>query len=156
MMKKLLFLTICLMLVVAVGANAQWKFAKYFPDTTSIKLWPSGINNGIAVDPASRVWIQSYAYASGVDSVGSVKVGVINVYNANGTLYSGIASPIKILTGKDEKGVAVTDTLAGSGYGLQIDMSTGNILSIKPSARIWKIDYKTGRGIVRNLAPIPG
>jgi hypothetical protein len=156
MMKKLLFLTICLVLVVSVGANAQWKFAKYFPDTTTIKLWPSGINNGIAVDPAGKIWIQSYAYASGVDSVGTVKVGVINVYNANGTLYSGIASPIKILSGKDEKGVAVIDTLAGSGYGLMADAQTGNILSIKPSARIWKIDYKTGKGIVRNLAPIPG
>jgi hypothetical protein len=156
MMKKLLCLTICLLLVFAVSANAQWKFAKYFPDTTSIKNWPSGINNGIAVDGAGKVWIQAYAYASGVDSIGGVKVGVINVYNSNGTLYSGIASPIKVLTGKDEKGVAVTDTLAGSGYGLMVDRSTGNILSIKPSARIWKIDYKTGKGIVRNLAPIPG
>ena len=158
MMKKLLFLTICLLLVVAVGANAQWKFVKYFPDTVKYpnKQWPSGINNGIAVDPDGKIWIQSYAYASGVDSFANgVKTGVIQVYYPNGTPAS--FSPIKVLSGKDQTGAAVVDSLSlGSGYGLGVDPSSGNILSIKSSARIWKINYKTGAGIVRYNMPIPG
>jgi len=156
MMKKLLFLTVCLLLIVAVGADAQWKFAKYFPDTVTypIKQWPSGVNNGIAVAPDGNIWIQSYAYASGVDSIAGVKTGVILVFKPNGTPAS--FSPIKTLTGKDPTGATVTDTLAGSGYGLSTDQQTGNILSIKWSARIWKIDYKTGKGMFTNRAPIPG
>lgn len=157
-MKKLLFLTICLLLIVSVGANAQWKFVKYFPDTVKYanKQWPSGINNGIAVDPDGKIWIQSYAYLSGVDSFANgVKTGVIQVFYPNGTPAS--FSPIKVLSGKDEKGAAVVDSLSlGSGYGLAVDPSTGNILSIKSSARIWKINYKTGAGIVRMINPVPG
>jgi hypothetical protein len=156
MMKKLLFWTVCLLLIVSAVASAQWKFVKYFPDTVTypIKQWPSGINNGIAVDPEGKIWIQSYAYASGVDSIAGVKTGVILVFYPNGKPAS--FSPIKILSGKDEKGVTQTDTLTGSGYGLSTDPSTGNILSIKWSARIWKIDYKTGKGLFTNRAPIPG
>ena len=168
MMKKLLFLTICLLLIVSVGANAQWKFVKYFPDTVlnPIKQWTAGqnyggINNGIAVDPAGKIWIQSYGYGGTTGPVDSLKMpngtytqtGVILCFYPNGTL----AFPkIQILSGKDETGAAVTDTLAGSGYGLSVDPSSGNILSIKPSARIWKIDYKTGKGIIRRNSPIPG
>jgi hypothetical protein len=159
MMKKLLFLTICLLLVVAVGANAQWKFVKYFPDTVKYpnKQWPSGINNGIAVDPEGKIWIQSYAGA--VDSIllptGAYKTcGVIQVYYPNGTPAS--FSPIKFLSGKDITGAAVADTFGGSGYGLSVDPSTGNILSVKTSSRLWKINYKTGQGMLRIVNPIPG
>ena len=159
MMKKLLFLTICLLLIVSVGANAQWKFVKFFPDTVKYpnKQWASGINNGIAVDPDGKIWIQSYAGA--VDSMllpdGKYKTcGVIQVYYPNGTPAS--FSPIKILTGKDITGAAVADTLGGSGYGLSVDPSTGNILSVKTSTRLWKIDYKTGKGILKIINPIPG
>ncbi|MCX6142385.1 MAG: T9SS type A sorting domain-containing protein [Ignavibacteriales bacterium] len=161
MMKKLLFLTICLVLVVAVGAEAQWKFAKYFPDTVTypIKKWTTGVNNGIAIDPAGKIWIQSFAYDATVDSIQRtggawLKTGVILVFNPNGTPVS--FSPIKYLTGKDQTGAAVSDTLDGSGYGLSTDPSTGNILSVKWSSRLWKIDYKTGKGITRIASPIPG
>jgi len=156
MMKKLLFVTICLLLIVAVGANAQWKFVKYFPDTVKypIKQWASGINNGIAVDPDGKIWIQSYSNA-GVDSIGSFKCGAILVFYPNGTPAS--FSPIKTLTGKDAtSGATVTDTLGGSGYGLSNDPQSGNILSVKTSARLWKINYKTGQGISRIINPIPG
>ena len=162
MMKKLLFLTICLLLIVAVGANAQWKFVKYFPDTTSIKYFTSGINNGIAVDPAGNVWIQSYA--ANCDTLLPLKwpTGCIRVYTPRGVQLP--FSPIYILSGKDQTGAAVTDTLStlnsgnwgGTGYGLAVDPSTGNILSCKGGSRIWKIDYKTGKGIVRIAGPLPG
>jgi len=159
MMKKLLFWTICLLLIVAVGANAQWKFVKFFPDTVKYpnKQWGLGTNNGIAVDPDGKIWIQSYQYNSTVDSfkTGGPYTGVIQVYYPNGTPAS--FSPIKVLSGKDQTGAAVVDSLSlGSGYGLAVDPSSGNILSIKSSARMWKINYKTGAGIVRYLNPIPG
>jgi hypothetical protein len=158
MMKKLLFWTICLMLIVTVGANAQWKFVKFFPDTVKYpnKQWASGVNNGIAVDPEGKVWIQSYATPDSIlQANGTMKVcGVIQVYYPNGTPAS--FSPIKYLSGKDQTGASVTDTLGGSGYGLSVDPSSGNIISVKTSGRIWKIDYKTGKGILKNGAPVPG
>jgi sugar lactone lactonase YvrE len=160
MMKKLLFLTICLLLIVAVGANAQWKFVKYFPDTVKYpnKQWTSGVNNGIAVDPDGKIWIQSYI--GNADSVpltggGYKTCGVIQVYYPNGTPAS--FSPIKILSGKDvPSGATVADTLGSSGYGLSVDPSSGNIVSVKTSGRLWKIDYKTGKGMLRIVSPIPG
>jgi len=156
MKKKFLRLSF-LLLVVAFSADAQWKFAKYFPDTVRypIKQWFWGVNNGIAVDPAGKIWIQSYGWDSTVDSLApGVYTGEILVFNPNGSPAS--FSPIKILSGKDQTGAAATDTLNGSGYGLSVDPSSGNILSIKGSSRIWKIDYQTGKGIVRNVFPIPG
>ena len=159
MMKKLLFLTVCLLLIVSVGANAQWKFVKYFPDTVKYpnKQWSSGINNGIAVDPDGKIWIQSYI--GNADSIlnasGKMQAcGVIQVYYPNGTPAS--FSPIKYLTGKDITGATVTDTLLSSGYGLNVDPSSGNILSTKTSTRLWKINYKTGQGMLRVISPIPG
>jgi hypothetical protein len=83
-----------------------------------------------------------------------VQTGKILVFNPDGTPAS--FSPIKILAGKDQAGTAVTDTLNGGAYGLSVDPSSGNILSIKSSSRIWKINYKTGQGIVRYNMPIPG
>jgi hypothetical protein len=162
MMKKLLFLTICLLLVVSVGANAQWKFVKYFPDTTSLRYWTSGINNGIAVDPAGNIWIQSYA--ANCDTLLPLKwpTGQIRVYTPRGVQLP--FSPIMTLSGKDQTGAAVTDTMStlnagnwgGTGYGLAVDPSSGNILSNKGGSRVWKIDYKTGKGIVRIAGPLAG
>jgi hypothetical protein len=151
--KKLYLLMLFLLLIAAQDSQAQYKFLKWFPDQVTLSTWPGGINNGIAVDPAGKIWVQSYAHASGVDSVGSVKTGVILVFNPDGTQTS--FSPIKILSGNDEKGIAVTDTLTGSGDGLSVDPSSGNVLSTKPSDRLWKIDYRTGKGITRILSPIP-
>ena len=166
MMKKLLFLTICLLLVVAVGANAQWKFVKYFPDTTTLKYWitgaGSGINNGIAVAPDGNIWLQSYSATCDTLLPAKWPCGSIRVFTPRGVEVS--FSPIRILTGKDQNGVAVQDTLSslnagnwgGTGYGLAVDPSSGNILSNKGGSRIWKIDYKTGKGIVRIAGPLAG
>jgi len=163
MMKKLLFWTICLILIVSVGANAQWKFVKYFPDTTTIKYWTSGINNGVAVDPAGNVWLQSYA--ANCDTLkGAITwpTGVIKVFTPRGVELP--FSNIHILTGKDQNGNSVQDTLSslnagnwgGTGYGLTVDPSSGNIVSNKGGSRVWKINYKTGQGINRVAGPLPG
>jgi DNA-binding beta-propeller fold protein YncE len=166
MMKKLLFLTICLLLIVSVGANAQWKFVKYFPDTTSLKYWivgsGSGINNGVAVAPDGNIWLQSFSATCDTLLPAKWPTGCIRVYTPRGVQLP--FSPIYMLSGKDQNGVAVTDTLSslnsgnwgGTGYGLAVDPSTGNILSCKGGSRIWKIDYKTGKGIVRIAGPLPG
>ncbi len=153
MKKKFLLLSI-LLLVVAFGADAQYKFVKVFPDSNFLKTsWLTAVNNGIAVDPSGKIWIQTFSGT--VDSLApGVYTGSIYVFNPNGTQAS--FSPIRILTGKTETGATVTDTLNGTGYGLTVDPSTGNILSVKPSSRLWKIDYKTGKGIQRIQNPIPG
>ncbi|MEW6512252.1 MAG: T9SS type A sorting domain-containing protein [Bacteroidota bacterium] len=150
-MKPYSVLAVVLLLVVAVSANAQWQFVKAFPDT-SFKL-PSGVNNGIAVDPAGKVWIQSFSGSN--DSLApGVKTGCIYVFNPDGTPTA--FSPIKVLSGVDQNGAAVTDTLNGSGYGMRVNPANGNILSVKWSYRVWEIDYNTGAGIRRIQHPIPG
>jgi hypothetical protein len=152
-MKKLLWFTTALMFVAAPGANAQWKFIKIWPDNAATKNWPSGVNNGIAVDRDSKVWLQTYS--GNCDSIGPtyVKTGSIYVFNKDGTPAS--FSPIKILTGIDQNRRAVVDTLNGNGYGLTVDPSTGDILSVKGDNRLWRIDSKTGKGIARIQNPIP-
>ena len=153
MMKKLLLLTICLVLVVSFGANAQYRFLKNFPDNNFALIGGGGTNNGIAVDPAGKVWVESYSGT--VDSILTNVAGVykkcldIYVFNPNGSQAS--FSPIKVLSAG-----GVTDTLAGSGYGMCVDPSSGNILAVVASRNLWKIDYKTGKAISRLRDPIPG
>jgi hypothetical protein len=152
MFKKLLFVAIGMLLVVTGTANAQWTFVKAFPDANFMLAGGGGVNNGIAVDPEGKVWIESYAR---VDSVLTPEPGVyktclaIYVFNPNGTPAS--FSPIKILSYG-----GITDTLNSSGYGMCIDPSSGNILVVVNSRTLWKIDYKTGLALGRVRDPIPG
>ncbi len=52
------------------SANAQWKFAEIFPNNTFVPtpISGSGINDGLAVDPMGRVWINSYRYADSIQT----------------------------------------------------------------------------------------
>ena len=144
-----IFKAILLVALVALTAEAQWTFVKVFPDTNL--RFAGGLNGGLAVDPAGKVWIQSYS--GSVDSIllgdGITyrKVGVIKVFNPNGTEAS--FSPIKtVTTGAD------TDTL-GIGYGGVSDPD-GNFLSVKPSTLLLRINWQTGAGMNRVVSPIPG
>jgi len=143
-MKKLALILI-LLIVATPLAISQWQFVKAFPDT-SFKL-PAGVNNGIAVDPEGKVWIQSYSYRN--DSLApGVYTGAIYVFYPNGT--PAPFSPIKTLSAG-----GITDTLNGAGYGMRTDYQ-GNILSVKWSTRVWRINYKTGQGMNRVWNPISG
>ena len=143
-MKKLALILI-LLIVATPLAISQWQFVKAFPDT-SFKL-PAGVNNGIAVDPEGKVWIQSYSSSN--DSLApGVKTGAIYVFYPNGT--PAPFSPIKTLSAG-----GITDTLNGAGYGMRTDYQ-GNILSVKWSTRVWRINYKTGQGMNRVWNPISG
>ena len=125
------FLVVLLIVLFAFSASAQWSFVKVFPDTNL--SWPSGINNGIAVDPAGKIWLQSYSGAVDSIVVGGVNlknIGMIRVYNPNATEVS--FSPIKFLVG-----ASINDTVNGSGYGLAVDKD-GNILSLKPSTTLYR------------------
>jgi hypothetical protein len=154
-MKKLLWTSTWLFLIGTCVASAQFRFVKVFPDTaTTTGSFSGAINNGIAVDPAGKIWVQSYTASTDSFGVGLPKTGAIYVFNPDGTKAS--FSPIKILRGTDQNGFPVTDTLNSYGYGLTVDPSTGNILSVKGFNLIWKIDYKTGAGIKRIISPIPG
>jgi len=150
---SLLLLLLVLVLSVSLGQSYKYGYAGPFPDTAKFKLPGGVVNGGIAIDPAGKVWIQTYGGAT--DSFPSgYKTGAIYVFDKNGNQVS--FSPILKLTGKTELGVTVTDTLDGSGYGLKVDPTDGNILSVKWSSRLWKIDYKTGNGIRRIQTPIVG
>jgi hypothetical protein len=139
------FLAVLLVLAFATTAEAQWSFVKVFPDTGL--TWSTGLNNGLGVDPAGNVWMQSYSGA--VDSIGdgTTKTGVIRVFSPTGVEAS--FSPIKTVTTN-----GVIDTLT-IGYGGVMDPD-GNFLSVKPTNRVIRINYKTGEGMARALNPIPG
>jgi hypothetical protein len=154
-MRKLLFVFFLLVVVTGVSfGQIQYNYtdAGPFPDTAVFKIPGGVVNGGIAVDPEGKVWIQTYTSPDTLPT--GEATGSIYVFEANGTEVA--FSPIQILTGVDELGAPVTDTLDGTGYGLNVDPSTGNIMSVKWSTRLWSIDYKTGAGIRRIMNPIPG
>lgn len=154
-MRKLLFVFCLLVVALAVSSGQSvWTYVDQgpFPDTTAFKLPGGVVNGGIAVDPEGKVWIQTYLSPDTLPT--GQATGSIYVFNPNGTQVS--FSPIRILTGVTETGAPITDTLNGTGYGLNVDPSTGNILSVKWSTRLWSINYKTGAGIRRTMNPIPG
>lgn len=143
------FLALFLVVLFAATAQAQWQFVKVFPDT-SLK-YAGGLNGGLGVDPEGKVWVQSYSGSLDSvltsDGVTYKKVGVIRVYNPDGT--QALFSPIKTVTTG-----GVTDSL-GIGYGGVMDPD-GNFLSVKPSTTLIRINYKTGEGMNRVVNPIPG
>ena len=139
-----------LSIVVFVGSASgqSWTFVKFFPDT-NLTL-PNGINNGLAVDPAGKIWIAPYAGA--IDSLLNSSTGKyaytsdLFVYNPDGTLnhkyqyfsYGG-----------------TTDTLTGLGYGMTTEPD-GNILLLKNSLTLRRINYKDGTEMAKIVNPIPG
>ncbi len=125
-------------------------FTNSVPDT----IPAFSINNGLAVSPDGRLWIQSYGGAIDSFNTGGPYTGSIYVFNPDGS--PAPFSPIQILSGLDEQGNSVTDTLDGSGYGMTVNPLNGNIMSVKWSTRLWEIDYTTGQGVRRIMNPIPG
>jgi len=157
-MRKFVILMALVVVVFGVAASQGYKNPAPFPDTTSFKLPFSVVNVGVAVDWEGKVWIQAYqnSSADSIDTGGGVYVALrpIYVFNPDGSQAS--FSPIKILSGVDELGGSVTDTMKGfSGYGAGINRGNGNMLFVWSSGRIWEIDYKTGAG-VRFTSNIPG
>lgn len=152
-MRNLVLLFCLLVVATAAFAQTSYKYGDETPFPVGNPFLRDVVNAGIAVDWEGKVWIQTYGSTSDTLAVGPplVRTGSIYVYNPNGTQAS--FSPITILTGVTETGAPVTDTLNGSGYGLSLDPSDGNILSVKWSYRLWKIDYKTGQGIRRVQSP---
>ena len=149
MLKKLFIPVAVITALFVCSANAQWKFVKYFPDDTT--SFSTGMNNTIAADPTGKVWI--VPYAGNTDSIvtgtGTSYCWDIYVYNPDGTLYKKYG-PILNFNG-------TPDTLytAASGYGMTHD-AEGNIVIVKNSLTIRKIDYKTGNELAKAGSPIPG
>ncbi len=160
-MRRLFVICLVILAVVAVSFSQGTKYGYTgpFPDTTAFKLPFGVINVGLAVDPAGKVWVQSYGNSttdSTLTAEGTyVALRPVYVFNPNGTQAS--FSPVKILTAG-----GVTDTLRSRlGYGGTINRSTGNFVGVwgnlgyKPGMLIWEINYKTGAGVKRILSP-PG
>ena len=143
------FIVFLLIVVFALSANAGWNFVKYFPNTTQA-FSTNGINNGLVVDPAGKIWLQTQTTVDSIDLGGGVKkfFSEILVFNADGSQAS--FSPIKFYSGG-----GIQDTLGTSGYGLAVDHQ-GNIISCDPSSRLYRINYKTGAAMTKVVNPIPG
>ncbi len=151
MARRFAFLLSLVMVAFLTTANAQWKYAKVFPDT-NLTL-STGLNNCMTTDPTGRVWIMPYT--GNVDSV-KTAAGTyaycwhFYVYNPDGSLYK-TYGPIL-----DFNGTPDTLFTAAAGYGMTNDHE-GNIVAVKNSLTIRKIDYQTGKEIARSaVRPIPG
>lgn len=80
------------LVLIPIGASAQWQFQSVFPDTSGGKASP--INNsahGIAVDSEGKVWVGPYyssalpfSYPEGIVSTTATR-NFVRVYNADGT-----------------------------------------------------------------------
>ncbi len=160
MLRRLAFLLALVMVTFLGSSNAQWKYAKLFPNNTfdPTPISGSGINNGITVDPMGRIWVNSYRYADSIQtSAGTyIPTECLYCFNPDGTPAS--FSPIKVLKSKDG---SIADTLnypsmAGSyNYGMASGPD-GSIYDISCSVYIFKIDYHDGSLLAQIQNPIPG
>ncbi len=149
-MVKRITLLFALLAVVAIGtANAQWNFVKNFPDNTT--SFSTGLNNTVAVDPTGKVWIAPYTGNYDSVLVGGVETYCwkLFVYNPDGTLAHAYG-PIL-----NNAGTPDTLYTAASGYGSATDPD-GNIIIIKNSYTLRRINYQTGEEMNKVTFPIPG
>ncbi len=151
MSRRFAFLLSLVMVAFLTTANAQWKYAKVFPDT-NLTL-SNGLNNCMTVDPNGRVWIMPYTGSNdSVKTAAGTYAGAWHfyVYNPDGSLYK-TYGPIL-----DFNGTPDTLFTAAAGYGMTTDHE-GNIVAVKNSLTIRKIDYQTGKETARSaVSPIPG
>jgi hypothetical protein len=151
-MKKWISVAVLLGILMCLGLStvqAQWNYVKLFPNNTL--SWNTGSNNTIAIDPAGKIWM--VPYTGDYDSIQVLgvykKTWKFYVYNADGTL-STTYGPVLTFG-------ATTDTLftAASGYGMTTDHS-GNIVVVKGSTTIRKINYLTCAQIAKKVNPLAG
>ncbi|MBW7886884.1 MAG: T9SS type A sorting domain-containing protein [Bacteroidetes bacterium] len=151
---------ITLFLLSTASVFGQYVDDGVFPDTNSYKIGGRALNGALGVDPEGKVWFRPYY--NDTDSImtanGTNKaITPIYVFNANGTQAS--FSPIKILTGPDQDGAAVTDTLTGTNTGGRTNPSNGNfVINVGTKAgfaAFWEVNYKTGEGVIRIATPYP-
>ncbi len=150
MVKRLLPLLSVIVVAGMFGsASAQWKFVKYFPDTTM--SFSSGMNNTIATDPMGRLWFAPYINRS--DSI-QTSAGT---YAGTGDLFC--YKPDGSLVHKYQyfNFNGSVDTLFSpcTGYGMTTDQN-GNILMLKGSDVLHRINYQTGDEMATATDPIPG
>jgi len=142
--------------VVAVGlllclgvssAQAQWSYVKLFPNNTL--SFTSGINNTLAVDPAGNVWFAPYLNSTdSLVGTTTVKTGELRKYQPDGTLLN----KYQYFTFN-----STVDTLKApaTGYGMTTDHN-GNIIMLKGSDVLRKINYQTGVQMAKTTDPLAG
>ncbi|MCX6152055.1 MAG: T9SS type A sorting domain-containing protein [Ignavibacteriales bacterium] len=141
MMKRILSLFALLVLFASIS-QAQWTNQGPWPDGKISDL------HGIAVDPDGKVWAAPYTFT--VDSLVGPPTRYLKpifVYNPDGTEAS--FSPIKFLTIG-----GVVDTLRYSCRGMNAD-AEGNILFVDGFWSMYKINYKTGEGMLKLAGDLP-
>lgn len=139
-----------LLAVVSLGsASAQWKFIKVFPDTSL--SFSSGANNTVAVDPTGKIWFAPYINKSdSLMNAAGVMVGTgdLYVFNPDGSVYHKYQY-------FNYNGSVDTLLSPCTGYGMCTDQD-GNILLMKGSDVLRRINYKTGDQMAKTVDPIPG
>lgn len=154
-MRKLLLLACLLLMLPAVAsAQATWKYAGTFPSDT-LKGLDGNALHGIAVDPDGKVWIQPYGRTDSIFVAETNKwerTTVLYIYDKDGKPAS--FSPLKVI----DFGGGKKDTLGGylkpnktwdwkTGRGLATS-GDGHIL-VSQWYWLYKIDYKTGKGLAK-------
>jgi len=141
---------VVLLLCVGFGsAQAQWTYSKLFPNNT-LSL-NTGMNNTMTVDPTGKVWIVPYTGTIDSLQVNGVYKGTwrFYVYNADG---SAATTYGPVLTYGSTKDTLYT---AATGYGMTTD-HLGNIVVLKGSTTIRKINYQTGAEMSMKANPLAG
>jgi len=162
-MKKNKLLILLGFILAPMLVNAQnWTWDDTFlPDTANTNDLFLEVH-GVAVDPDGKVWVQPFSATETIITARNGEDGnpdtlstrVIYIYNEDGTPAS--FSPLSVIEYTD--GTTPNDTLGrvwtGTGYegysgrGIETSVADGNII-ISQFNRLYKIDYKTGKGIAK-------
>ncbi len=149
MLKKFTLLFALVTVAFLGSVKAQGKFAKVFPDTNL--SWNTGMNNTIAVDPTGKVWMAPYVNKSdSIQNSAGTYVGTaeLDVFNPDGSLY-------KKYQYFSYNASVDTFFSPSTGYGMTND-AEGNIIMLKGSDVLRKINYQTGEETAMATDPLPG
>ena len=131
------------------SSQAQWNYLRVFPNDTI--SYTSGINNTIAITPDGHVWWAPYL--NGTDSI-QVAGGA---YKRTAQLFEYTPAGALVHNFEYFTYQASVDTFfyPSTGYGMTTDPD-GNVIVLKGSDVLRKINYQTGEQLYKATDPLAG
>ncbi|MHB2148978.1 T9SS type A sorting domain-containing protein [Calditrichota bacterium LG25] len=151
MSRKLLIVVVALTLMLSFGfaQEYQWVFKNVLVDYNLPQSNGYGIH-GVVVDPDGNIWVGLHGIMTDTLFTGTdtIPLNPIYVYSPDGNQVS--FSPIKFITVNGDVDTLNSDLKC---KGLHLD-NNGNILYSAGAYALYRINYKTGEGMNKFLAPI--
>jgi len=129
--------------------QAQWTYLNVFPnDTMSLS---GGLNNTIAITPNDHIWFASY-----VNKNDSIQVSG-GAYKGTSSLFEYTSTGVRLHNYEYFTYNATVDTFfsPSTGYGMTTDHD-GNLIVLKGSDVLRKINYQTGVEMAKRADPLAG